>query len=257
MHDASATSPLLFLPYLLCLVLMAYPAFRIISLYLDGEITTLALVLMLGSLLALMAGIGRTWGSPTGGLLLLLLVLLCIGIPALNALAERRLGQKLLDEDIEKCQQALRFDPSNVYAHSRLGDIHLSLRQYDEAIQWYYEATRLAPNDQQEKRKLQYAIERKRRAEVQSVFCPRCRAENASHAEYCRECSFPLSAKREIMDALRGGMGHDLLKWIAIGSGILLVVGAVMRPVPLSVVGGAGLVLACVALLYLYLQLRE
>lgn len=257
MGDASGPSVLLFLPYLMCLLLMAYPAFRVVGLYLEGGISAPALVLMLGALLAFMVGIGRTWGTPAGVLLLLLFFLVCVGIPALNTLAENRLRRKMLHEDIGKCQRVLRFDPKNVYAHSRLGDIYLSLRQYDEAIRYYHEATRLAPKDQKEKRKLQLAIERKRRAEVESVFCRRCRTENARDAAYCRECSFPLSGKREILDALRSGMGTDILKWTAVGSGALLVVGAIVRQSPLPIVVGAGLVLACVALLYLYLQLHD
>ncbi|MFQ6131033.1 MAG: tetratricopeptide repeat protein [Armatimonadota bacterium] len=247
----------LFLPYLLCLLLMAYPAFRIVSLYIEGGISTLALALSLASLLALMAGIGRTWGSPAGVALLLLFVLLCVGLPALNAVAERRLWRRLTEEDIEQCLRALRFDPKNVHAHSRLGDIYLRLRRYDEAIECYHQATRLAPKDHKEKRKLQYAVDRKRRAEVQSVFCPRCRTENAGHAVHCRECGTPLSAKRELLDLLHTARATGLIKWTACVSGVLMLVGAISRQVPWPLPVASGLVLACMGLLHLYLRRND
>jgi len=247
------TQPLqIFLLLAVCGVVLVVAALRIFAMYIEGTVSPLELTIYIVLTLAALAGTMGYWGTAAGYLLAVAFLGLCLGIPMLQRLADQRLGARLLREDLEECQRLLRFDPLNAAAHSRLGDIFLRMGHQDQAIDKYEQAAALAPKDKAMQRRLQRVIEMKRRQEVPSRFCPRCRTENPSTAVYCRECATPLNAWAELSHSLRRITPVQGLKWGAIvgGAGLLLTGAGILLPRTAAVL--VALSLGVAAVLYLH-----
>jgi tetratricopeptide (TPR) repeat protein len=52
----------------------------------------------------------------------------------------------LFEESIADCGEVLRRNPLHFGALSGMGEIHLQLEQYDEALRWYRRALEVNPN---------------------------------------------------------------------------------------------------------------
>ena len=60
--------------------------------------------------------------------------------------AEFCLYNNMAKEAIEYCQEALKIDPNNEVAYSRLGVAYFQLGKYSEALDYYQTAVKLNPN---------------------------------------------------------------------------------------------------------------
>lgn len=97
---------------------------------------------------------------------------------------------RMMEEDIEKYQQMIAFDPKNAAAHSYLGETYLKLGKYDEAIESFETVIGLLPErSEKEQYKLRTAIEAKARQEVPMIRCNHCRAEILESSRVCSACS--------------------------------------------------------------------
>jgi ribosomal protein L40E len=255
MHATAAGGHhIVFLPLVICLLLMAYPVVRLVGVFIERAISLAELLIALIVLVGLMGGLVQAWGTSWAWLFAGAFLSVCTGVPVLNRMAEKRLQKRMDSEDFRICLRVLQLDPKNPAAHSRLGDIHLAHGRLDEAIAAYEQATALAPTDDREKWKLNRAIEAKRRSVVHSAFCPRCDAENAPTATHCRKCGTVLSGVREMWGHVRSGLGLDMLKWTALASGGAMLFALVLADVPVTVIVVCGLVLVGTGMSYLYLR---
>ncbi len=222
-------------------LLMALPVLKLISLYAERVLSTGELAVGLVTITVFAAGLVASWGTALHWLLWCLLLVVSSAVVVLDRASRRKLRELLDEQDVESYQRALQFDAGNVDAHSRLGDVYLRRGQVDHAIAEYRAAVGLAPRDVREKRKLQKAIELKRRREARSVWCPKCRAENTPGAAYCAQCGFPLSFKRDLLDMLSSAETTRLASWAALGclGAIILTVniGLVQREVYWPILG--------------------
>ncbi len=241
-----------------CLLIAAYPAVRLVGFWLEGVISLGELIFYLTVILLFVGGIAYTWGQPASLLLGLLFLSLCAAVPLLNRLTEKRMRRHFDEEDMATFRRILTFDPGNVEAHLRLGGIHEGLKQYDQALAEYQQVLSVAPKDATARRRINAIIEARRRAAVNSRFCPRCDAENPPTGRYCRRCRTPLATRHALLDMLRSEAGKDIAKWTAVASAALLIgLAILMRPPVLwLVVPGVLLVAASVAYLYLGLSLE-
>ena len=202
-----------------CGALLALPAMRLLSLYLEREISALEFLIASSVLLSFAMGIFVFWQSHLKWLLMAMLVTICVAVVLAGRRQQRKLAEKLHQEDLERCYRLLQFDPRNVEAHSRLGDLFMNRGLVDEAIASYQNAVVLAPQDAKERGKLQRAIEHKQKLITEGADCPRCGTRNPRAAPYCIQCRFPLSARHELWDALRT---KETLRASQIGAGICL-----------------------------------
>ena len=247
--------PLQFLLLLLvCIVLMAVAGLRLVAMYSEGTISLLEVTIYAVLVLAALGSLLARWGTLWSVLYGLAFVALCLGPPLLQRIADRRLGERLLHEDLAECHRILQFDPQNAAAYSRLGDIYLRLGDLDTAVAQYQWAAQLSPQDKIVQQALQRAIERKRRADVPSRFCPRCRTENPSTAVYCRQCQTALSGWAELRHGLQQMTPAQWLKWTAVVAGLCLVLASAGVILPRTAAVLVGVFLAFAGALYLYIR---
>jgi tetratricopeptide (TPR) repeat protein len=241
---------------LVCLLIASYPAIRLFGFWVEGMISLGELIFYGSVIVVLIGGIIYTWGQPAGWLLSLAFIGLCAAVPLLNTMSEKRLRRQLLAEDIAACQRILSFDPKNKDAHFRLGQAFEALKQLDEAINEYQQILAVAPRDVSAQRRINAIIEARRRAAVNSRFCPRCDAENPPDAIYCRYCQTPLAAGHAWLDVVRSEVGRDIAKWVAVGSAVLIIGLAAVAHARVAVLAIPVLLLVGASVFYLYLSLR-
>ncbi|MFQ6097553.1 MAG: tetratricopeptide repeat protein [Armatimonadota bacterium] len=244
-----------FLPLIACMLLMAYPVVRLVWAYAEKAINLPELLIGSIVLVGLMGAVIESWETPWvlafGGAF----VAVCAAVPLLNRMAEKRLRRAMETEDVRACRRLLQLDPNNAAARSRLGDIHLEHGRVAEAIVEYEEALRLTPRDEGLRWRLARAVELKRRATAESVFCPRCDAENPKSATHCRRCGVVLCARRELWSHLRSGAGPEMLKWTALAAGAAMLTVLAFGEAPMFVIVLCGFVLMASGMAYLYLRM--
>ncbi len=117
--------------------------------------------------------------------------------------AERKLGEKLDEEEIARYQQALELEPDNPYAHSLLADTYRRIGRLELAVTEYEVAVRLNPSLREERYwlgRLRKEIERKWSKEMS---CPRCGEVRPPRASACPECGRLYSSLETWTHALR------------------------------------------------------
>jgi len=153
-------------------------------------------IVTLGTIFLLIAFIWKAQGTLWMFVGIAALVGGTIGFPLLGSHSEKRAAKGLLNEDIEKFQRAIAFDPRNVSAHRFLGDAYMKEGRYEDAILEYQAAIRLSPKGEELARsKLRSAYEahemrsqplKKRREGI--IICDNCKAESPSSTKYCPAC---------------------------------------------------------------------
>jgi len=241
----------LLLLLMVCTVLLLVAGLRVLAMYGEGSLSLAEIAIYGVLVVAAMGGTLGRWGTWSGGLLGIAFVALCLGVPMVRRIADRRLAAQLLREDIAECHRLLRFDPKNAAAHSRLGDVYARQGDLDAAVAEYQVAAELSPKDKIVQQALQRAIERKRRREVPSRFCPRCRTENPRGAIHCRECGTALNAWAELRHGLRQISPTQGLVWAAVVAGACLLLAAAGVILPRTATMLVGLSLALATALYL------
>jgi len=240
---------------LLVLVVLAWPVYRVVSLWLEQSIGPLEALLAIGALLAFVCGIVATWGTPVGPLLWVLLLAAAVGLSVFDRFSQRRLSDELDDQEMSAAVRALQMDPHNVAAVSRMGDIHARRGNLEAAVACYQEAARLAPDDQEERAKLARAVEQQRRRAAGSLFCPRCGAESPPGTKRCRECSRPLAGWSEVRESLAGSRHAVAAGWAAAAL-LVLALGASFIPgTPAWLIAGLYVLLCIAAVIYFRLRL--
>lgn len=211
-----------------CLVLMALPAVRVVGMYLEQQISGFELLLYCSVLFGFVIGIVKTWGSSTSWLLGLMYVALCALYPIWEQVINKRTLRRLDDEEIERCEKALVFDPKNASAMAKLGDIYYGRGDLERAID-YYERSLELWKDSRVKLRLQHAVQRKRLAETGNIICYKCGTESPKGMVLCPQCGTRISGGTDIMEYFASYKGKRTLGW-AIGVCLLLGLGLTFIP---------------------------
>lgn len=226
---------------ILSFLIAAYPFYRVVSMWLDRSLEAHEAVLYLGTLLMLFVGIIAAWGTPVGWLLLVALIILCLGLPLLNRVADRMALKRMEDEDIRTFTVSLQHQPKNTYYRERLAKIMLARKQYEPALGQLDLALEVAPKDRNLER-LRERVETERRRAVEHLkVCPKCMAENHEEASVCVRCGFPFVDPADLFRLLWTPAALQAAKW---GGVVMLALGLVL------VALGASLLIAT-ALLFL------
>lgn len=232
------------------MMIMAYPVYRVISLWLDRTLTASEAILYLTGLLFLFFGIIVGWGTGLGWLLMAALMLGCLGLPIINQLADRLALRRMEDEDIRHFAEALRRQPRNTYLHERLARIFLKRRQYEFAYAHAKEAVNIAPTDPGLKRLLERVETELRREQEHLRLCPKCYVENPDTAVVCHQCGFAFTDPGDLLRVLWSRPGLEAAKW----SGItMLAAGLLLLALGVSVVLSGTLMMFGAAGLFWYL----
>jgi tetratricopeptide (TPR) repeat protein len=141
------------LSWLFIALLVAVPSMAVLrATIVDGTLSfSLGLCLLLGLIMGsgMMLRGGGTALSLVAGLILLLG---CGAWPLLSLYADKSGRRRLQDDDIERLESAIAFDPDNAGAHAGLGEKLADLKRIDEAIHEYRMAIQLLPDGAQTKR---------------------------------------------------------------------------------------------------------
>jgi len=234
------------------LFLLAWPAYRVVSMWLMRELTGAEAVAALVVLLAFLTGIMTTWGSGVSILLMLLFALLCAAIWFAGKRYDRRRLDHFFQEDVAASERALAKDPENAAAHMRLGQLYERRGDWAAAIHHYEETARIVPRDSEARLALANAIERNRRETLKSVVCWQCGTENAPTASHCRECGALISDHNQVIDWLMGSSFARALPWLGLAALLVALLGSVARAVPGTVTVLAYLLLFAAVLCYVY-----
>ena len=240
---------------LLALLVLAWPVYRVVALWLEQSIGPLEAFLAVCALLAFVCGIVATWGTPLGPLLWVLLVVAAIGLTVFDRIGQQRLAEELDDQEMSAAMRALQVDPRNVAAVSRIGDIYTRRGNLEAAVACYQEAVRLAPDDPEERTKLARAVEHQRRQAAGSIFCPRCGTENPPGSKRCRDCSRPLSGWAELRESVGGSRHAVTARWAAAVLLLLALAASVIPGTPTWLIASLYVALCIAALAYFKLRL--
>jgi tetratricopeptide (TPR) repeat protein len=248
---AEAQSALLaFFGVIVLLFILAWPTYRIVSMWLMRDLSGAEAVAALVVLLAFLTGIVTTWGRPLSLLLLLMLATLAGVVWFAGKHHDRRRLNRFFQEDVAASERALVKDPDNAAAHMRLGMLYERRGDLDTAIHHYGETARLAPRDSEGRLALANAIERRRRAAMGSLTCWRCGTENAHTASHCRECGALISDRNQLLDWLTDSSFARAVPWVGLGALVTALLGSLLRPIPVAVTVLAYLLLFAAVLCY-------
>lgn len=250
MIEAASTAFFTVVAVVITLFLLAWPAYRIVTMWLMREASAGEAVAALVILLAFLAGIVTTWGQATSMALLGLFALLCAVIWFAGRQHDKRRLDRFFREDLEAAQRALARDPDNAAAHMRLGELYARRGDWDTAIEHYEQAARLVPRDSEARLALANAIERKRRETLKSLICFACGTENGSTAAYCRECGALISERNRLIGILTESAFAKTLPWIGFSALLVAVSGTFLEAIPPTVTILAYLLLFATVLCY-------
>jgi hypothetical protein len=235
------------------MMIMAYPVYRIIAMWLDRAIDASEAFLYLTVLLFLFLGIIVGWGTVIGWVLLAALLLGCLGLPLINQAADRIALRRMEDADIAAFSETLRRQPRNVYLRERLGRIFLQRRQYDLAWAQIKEALSAQPEDPGLKRLLERIETEHRREREHLKLCPKCSAENPDIAGACLRCGFHFVDPDDLLRMLWSESAQQAIMWSGLGT---LLVGLVVLACGVSLALAGVLLLSGVACLFWTLYAR-
>lgn len=207
-----------------CLLVAAYPFYRVIGMWFEGELNGSEAVIYLTTLLLLLLGIIVSWGTPLWVLLFLALLVASVGVPLLTGLRDRRALRRMEDEDIRKFTATLHQQPRNTYARERLARIFLSRKEFDLARVHVKEALEVSPKETTLERLRERIETEQRRAQYHLKLCPKCASENAPEAGACLNCGFLFVDPSDILRVLWTEPVLLALKW----TGLLLLAAALV-----------------------------
>lgn len=163
---------------------------------------------------------------------------------------------KLLNEQLERYADAVRFNPKNIPARTHLAQTLHQLGRFDEAIDHMDYAVRIASPTvvAQDKITLQRWLKEKKIREVGLIVCRSCFAENPPETAKCESCGASLRGSTVAADWLRSAEG---LRFVVTALGAAAIAGAgwlLSKAIP----GGAGLLIAAasVALALVFFLVR-
>ena len=81
-------------------IIFAFPAWKILGLWLEQEISAAEFIIAMGVLVVFMLGIVRTWGEPEGILLWLLMILLGVAIALGTRASSKRRVKQFFNADV-------------------------------------------------------------------------------------------------------------------------------------------------------------
>ena len=134
------------------------------------------------------------FGAVFGGALLLRVV---------SRGAEKRLGERLDEEEIARYRQVLEVEPANPLAHSLLGDTYRRMGRLEMAVAEYEVAVRLDASLREERYWLERLRQELERRERKQMSCPRCRQLRPRRTTLCPECGRQYSTLETWGHALR------------------------------------------------------
>ncbi|MCE5240861.1 tetratricopeptide repeat protein [bacterium] len=229
------------------MMVMAYPIYRVVSLYFDRALNGSETALYLVALLFLFLGIIVGWGTPLGWLLLLALLVGCMGLPVINHMADRMALRSMEDGDIKQFSEALRRQPRNTYLHDRLARIFLSRREYELALSHAKQAHEISPDDPAFKRLVERIQTEQRRVEQHLKICPKCFSETPAEAGACLQCGFMFTDPADLLRTLWSRPALEAVKWSGLG---MLLVGLVLLIFHTSLLAASFLMMVGIASLF-------
>ena len=171
-------------------ILLSLPVMRIIhrsfiEKTMEGMPALVIILLMVTGLAILM----KFSGLLQSVIYLLVLDVAALLTPLLDARRERKLLLELQDEDIARCQRAIRFDPNNAAAHAALAEIYAKRKLYDLAIPEYEQAIALDPKGSGTERYKLRMLQRDMASTPEHIYrCEQCGCETPSTQRCCRKC---------------------------------------------------------------------
>lgn len=202
---------------ILAMLIMAYPFYRVMSLWIEHTLTAGEAAIYLTVLLLLFAGIIAGWGTFVGWMALFGLIFASLGLPLINRVADKIALRRLEDEDIQEFSAMLREQPGNVYLHERLARIFLGRKEFELALSHVKQALEYAPKDPGLMR-LQERIEtEQRREELRLKICPKCGAENPPETGACLQCGFRFVDLGDLLRMLWTRPALEAFKWTGLG----------------------------------------
>lgn len=179
--------------FLVGAMLAAYPLYRFIGWWIEGNLTGGELGVLVCTYIGL---IGMMLLSGSGWLTFMALVLLASGvaiIPWVGEMFNRRALRQMDEEEMYRFRDVLAADPQNHLARVALAEKLYKLGRLDEAIEHLEYAVESSPAIARlERSKLQYWKREQAYAQRQLVLCPMCTAENPGEARRCIQCGSPI-----------------------------------------------------------------
>ena len=157
-------------------------------------------------------------GTPGFTFMLVILVVGAVAARVLSRAGDRALERRMLDDDERNARQAIQFDYKNAAAHSLLGDVLRKRGRLRDAIVEYEISLNLQPDQPQERRKLETAVQELALQEGIETICPQCKATWPREARTCPECGTPRSKSRRLARWMAAG-GMETLVWAGVTLG--------------------------------------
>jgi hypothetical protein len=208
------------------LLLCAWVVWNLVGMYLMREISGAELALMVAVFLGLLASVMAVGGEGYGSVgLLVVLWLLGLSFPALQARSKRGRLRRMTRRDIATYLEALKRQPDVPFPHRRLGEIYQAQENWDKAVDHYQAYLEMHEHSGEVARKLERCLEHKRRQDLGLTRCPKCGAENPRGESCCDQCGFYLRGMAEIVDTFATPTVLRILVWVII---IAIPVGTVL-----------------------------
>jgi len=217
----------------LCGLAAGLPLLMILNAWLvDKTLGPVEGILCVAGVFLVLGLVAVTRGTIWSVILLGVLIGGCALLPALSRWSNRRGLAALDQEDIEKYERTLAFDPKNAAAHSFLGQIYLRQGRYEEAIHHLERAVELDPKSSKDRWHLEKAVQAQAEKDEAFVVCRECSTRNPAGATACAHCEAPLRHPNFLQWLVRPKNAKQVGK---IGLGVyggLLVLGLVFQILP-------------------------
>lgn len=237
-------------------ILAGFAVNRIIGWYIDGSISGVKCVSTIGLYIAVIALMIATPSMTLRISLAFFLFALILLLPVMSDHYGNHNNHLFNEEKIERHREALRRDPTNLAAKSKLSELLYEQGRLSEAIDELRQVVQHSPGSTSEAYRLK-SMERERdEKKTPQVTCPTCGQKNPTGQRRCSNCEGELSMGREIRKWLQEGGLRQIVITSSITMGICAVVmfalSMLILPVRIGVVALLLIIVICSEALYIH-----
>jgi hypothetical protein len=197
--------------------IMAGLMLRVLDWYIEGAISGLMCVIIVGLCVGLMISIILSPTSSGKVVVAVLIVLFFVGLIVASRLLDRRDTRAFEAERMAGFREAIAIDPGNLAARTNLAKTLYEVGRLDEAIDEMSEVVRRSPGNREETYRLNQFIREREEWQSPPIACPSCGHQNSGDRTRCENCESQLNIGREIRDWLRnGGLKQVIIYWCVV-----------------------------------------
>lgn len=235
------------------LLIVAYPVYQVVSLLLEGEISSLECAIYLSALFGFIVGIVSTWGSGLSLLLVGMLVVLSFGYRFVAHAVESRKLWAMDQQKLKQYEETIERVPENRRSYERAMQILRRRGDYERAAEYAERYLDVVGSDRGFEKRLEMLKRLIRQKEGGIKICPACGGENPPGTGTCIYCGRVMTLPSDLVAGCRTDIG---MQASLLTAATLLVAAIVVTVIGANQLIAGSLFLGAFSTFFFYLYVR-